>query len=292
MISQFACEPRHEKTCLCHMRTTKAQSDQRLCCSVPRQYSTSSFYIRNSKPLASLCSWAGQLESTLVANPEDRFSRDEAHIMAERLRALALKSFEPPHDKTNKMACAPSKNSDQPGQPPSLIRVLAVHMKKAWVLSYPLSVQRGRLRRLIWVFTGHTFCWFCHAQAQSVTAVSLKLLSHVTGLWYFSSSVNSCSLNAHAQPSSRAICLIFGRTLRLLPYFVCANSEGSGKTAWMHRLACAFAGRLCDKYHNLMSWLIWASPGLLADDYVFFLRNVPRLSIGLPWNEWNNLEGL
>ena len=29
--------------------------------------------------------------------------------------------FEPPHDKTNKMACAPSEDSDQPGQPPSLI---------------------------------------------------------------------------------------------------------------------------------------------------------------------------
>ena len=38
--------------------------------------------------------------------------------------------------------CAPSKDSDQPGHPPSLIRVLAVRMKKAWVLSYPLSAQR------------------------------------------------------------------------------------------------------------------------------------------------------
>ena len=28
---------------------------------------------------------------------------------------------EPPDDKTNKMACAPSKDSDQPGHPPSLI---------------------------------------------------------------------------------------------------------------------------------------------------------------------------
>ena len=36
-----------------------------------------------------------------------------------------------PHDKTNKMAFAPS-----------LIRVFAVHMKKAWILSYPLSAQR------------------------------------------------------------------------------------------------------------------------------------------------------
>ena len=44
---------------------------------------------------------------------------------------------EPPHDKTNKMACAPSEDSDQPGQTPILIRVFAVRMKKAWVLGYP-----------------------------------------------------------------------------------------------------------------------------------------------------------
>ena len=36
----------------------------------------------------------------------------------------------------------PSENSVQPGHPPSLIRVFAVHMKTAWVLSYPLSAQR------------------------------------------------------------------------------------------------------------------------------------------------------
>ena len=38
--------------------------------------------------------------------------------------------------------CAPSEDSDQSGHPPSLIRVFAVRMKKAWVLSYPLSAQR------------------------------------------------------------------------------------------------------------------------------------------------------
>ena len=37
---------------------------------------------------------------------------------------------------------ASSEESDQPGRPPSLIRVFAVHMKKAWALSYPLSAQR------------------------------------------------------------------------------------------------------------------------------------------------------
>ena len=35
--------------------------------------------------------------------------------------------------------CAPSEDSDKPGHPPSLIRVFAVRMKKAWVLNYPLS---------------------------------------------------------------------------------------------------------------------------------------------------------
>ena len=38
--------------------------------------------------------------------------------------------------------CAFSEDSDQPGHPHSLIRVLAVGMKKAWFLSYPLSAQR------------------------------------------------------------------------------------------------------------------------------------------------------
>ena len=49
---------------------------------------------------------------------------------------------EPPHDKTNKLTCAPSEDSDQPGHPPCLIRVFTVRMKEAWVLSYPLSAQR------------------------------------------------------------------------------------------------------------------------------------------------------
>ena len=41
------------------------------------------------------------------------------------------------------MACAPSDDSDQPGHPPSLIRVFAVRMKKHCVLSYPL-IRLGR----------------------------------------------------------------------------------------------------------------------------------------------------
>ena len=65
--------------------------------------------------------------------------------------------FEPAHDKTNKMACAPSEDSDKPGHPLSLIRVFA-----QWVAKEPSflhadredSDQTGRMPRLIWVFAG------------------------------------------------------------------------------------------------------------------------------------------
>ena len=38
------------------------------------------------------------------------------------------KHFEPPHDKTNKMAFVPSEDLDQPGHLSSLIRVFAVRL--------------------------------------------------------------------------------------------------------------------------------------------------------------------
>ena len=41
------------------------------------------------------------------------------------------------------MASAPSEDSDQPGHPPILIGIFAVRLKKAWVLSYPLSIHPG-----------------------------------------------------------------------------------------------------------------------------------------------------
>ena len=66
----------------------------------------------------------------------------------------------------------PSKDSDQPGFLPILIRVFAVCMKKAWVLRYPLSTQQ-RLwldwadaqadLSLCWVHM--PFCWFCQTLA-------------------------------------------------------------------------------------------------------------------------------
>ena len=77
--------------------------------------------------------------SVLQKNPKN-FGRTQE--WSTFLKDSRQENFEPPHDKTNKMACAHSEDSDQPGHPPSLIRVFAVHMKKPWVLTFPLSAQR------------------------------------------------------------------------------------------------------------------------------------------------------
>ena len=54
-------------------------------------------------------------------------------------------SFEPEHDKTNKMTCAPIEDSDQPVHPNSLIRVCADAQADMSLLS------------------AHSSSWFCHA---------------------------------------------------------------------------------------------------------------------------------
>ena len=80
--------------------------------------------------------------------------------------------FEPSQEKTSKLTCASREDSDQPGHPLSLIRVLAVRMKKAWVLSYPLSVQRwlwsdwiDAQADLSFRWAGMLFRWVCHGAA-------------------------------------------------------------------------------------------------------------------------------
>ena len=92
-------------------------------------------------------------------------------------------SFQPPHDKTNKNDCAPSEDLDQPRHPPSPIRVIAVCMKQAWILSYPLSAQRNLWSdwadaqadlSLRWAHM--PFCWFCLEAAHlSMTLLTLNV---------------------------------------------------------------------------------------------------------------------
>ena len=91
-----------------------------------------------------------------------------------RLKRVSFKILEQIHKEySGPMACAPSEDSDQPGHPPSLIRVFAVHMKKAWVLSYSLRAQRrlwsdwaDAQADLSLPWAHMSFCWFCRALAE------------------------------------------------------------------------------------------------------------------------------
>ena len=116
-------------------------------------------------------------------------------------------------------------------------------------------LQAMQTQTSVWI---HCFLLKSTVYLVGILYLQQLCLSDVTRLWYISSSVNSFySSNAHAQTSSWARSLDFGRTLRLLLYFMCANSDGSGETMLMRRLTWAFAGRFCDTYHNLMSWLVY-----------------------------------
>ena len=105
-----------------------------------------------------------------------------------RCFCLGIFFFEPRHEKTCFMTwpgvyhnsflvwattwqnqqneCAPSEDSDQPGRPPSLIRVFTVRMKKAWVLSYPFWSESS--------LGAHSLCWFCHVAAHLLFTRSMK----------------------------------------------------------------------------------------------------------------------
>ena len=83
--------------------------------------------------------------------------------------------YEPADGTTNKMACAPSEDSDQPGHPPRLIRVIAVRSLGSKGLKLSSCGQR-RLRSdwadsqtdlsLRWAHM--PFCRFCRALARMV----------------------------------------------------------------------------------------------------------------------------
>ena len=89
-------------------------------------------------------------------------------------------SFEPRHDKTNKMSVCPAKTQISLGMRPvwsesSLsawrkLGSLATH----WTHSED-SDQTGRMPRLIWVFAGRTaLCWFCHVAGNFFVFPSLS----------------------------------------------------------------------------------------------------------------------
>ena len=76
---------------------------------------------------------------------------------------------------------ATSEDSDQPGHPPSVIRVFAVRMKKAWVLSYSLSAQRRLWSDLADAQADLSLRW---AHSHFVGFVRSRLICHKI-MWIF-----------------------------------------------------------------------------------------------------------
>ena len=75
---------------------------------------------------------------------------------------------------------------------------------------------------------------------------------------FVSSSIPSWQIStAHAQPFRGTRDLAFCLKVPLDSLLVWANSEGSGETVRMRRLAWTFAARICDKYQIRLTRSIW-----------------------------------
>ena len=141
-----------------------------------------------------------------------------------------LKEYEPHHDKTNKMECASSEDSDQPGHPPSLIRVFAVPMKKHWVLRY--------------LFGTHAILLVLSGDGSHLSCLMRKETSALCDLRHFN---RLCASNEPTQPPTRIRDMALWLKLPLVPYmslvmrkpffWVSANKYDSNRSAQLQRLA-------------------------------------------------------
>ena len=96
----------------------------------------------------------------------------------------------PSHDKTNKMAVAGSEDSDQPGRPPSLIRVFTLGIYPVWSQSSLSPWRYIGSSATHWAhcedwsdwadaqadlshrWAHRSFCWFCHVVAQIMSRLT------------------------------------------------------------------------------------------------------------------------
>ena len=131
--------------------------------------------------------------------------------------------FEPQHDKTNNMVCAPSEDSDQPGPPLSLIGVFAVHTMGSKGLNVSscgqqrlcsdwADAQAGlSIRWMHW-----SFCWFCYEAAHLLCWIASTANNNTeTEIYWFIVAVNSYLWQ------NLRICIIVGTTIKALENIVC-----------------------------------------------------------------------
>ena len=79
-----------------------------------------------------LTDYQGQIQAKILTSKDLKFLQSCTIFLTAMTfistATLKRKIYEPPHEKTNKMACVPSEDSDQPGHPPSLTRVFNLRL--------------------------------------------------------------------------------------------------------------------------------------------------------------------
>ena len=102
----------------------------------------------------------------------------------------------------------------------------------AWYVSFPLS-------KFQWDFQILQFPADFHVYLQ----IKWAIFHEIMALFILCKHILQRRMRSH--PVGLDVWFLVG------PFVMCVNSEGSGETARMRRLTWAFAGHICDKYHNL-----------------------------------------
>ena len=138
--------------------------------------------------------------------------------------------------------CALSEDSDQTGHPLSLIRVFAVHTKKAWVLSYPLSTQQRLWSDWADAQADLSLHW---AHSNFVGFVMSWLIYQILFIYLFCNSVNKhgCMHYCHhsSEPTNNVILLLSSQWM-----------ASADQTAWICRLICTFLVRIW--HQQVVKW--------------------------------------
>ena len=152
-----------------HVFTQTTKSPIKMCCCTSWSTSNLGAYVI-MLVLSCCCSNVSKDDSTQFKT----LIQWDLHVYAcLHCKCLSQKVNEPRRDKTNKLTCAPSKDSDQPGHPPSLIRVFAVRSMGSYGSKFSSCAQRrlwsdgaDAQADLSLRWAHRPFCWFCHDAAQ------------------------------------------------------------------------------------------------------------------------------
>ena len=110
--------------------------------------------------------WFQHVFAVTIRSPERILPSHRAVFWSESKNTKSYSQFcctyELPHDKTNKMSCVPSEDSDQPRHPPSLMSSLSAWRKLGSLATHWAHSEDSAQSDLSLCWAHKSFCWFCH----------------------------------------------------------------------------------------------------------------------------------